>query len=519
MALLTTRRSLLLGAGAMSTAAVLGLRPGRALAQDAPPRKGGTFRLAVADFDTAETLDPQLNESRFMMQLQYQMRNCLIEVGPGGKLVPELATEWGSNDDLTEWTFKLRDGVEFHSGKTMAADDVVWSLNLHRGPDTVSETKALFEPVTDIQATGPNEVRITLAAPNSGFPSLLSMVTMLIVPAEDRDFDKGIGTGGYTLESYEPGVGSRVKRFPNYWKEGRAHFDEIEVKCIADVNARMTALQTGQVDAIAFVDTTTADLLKSMPGINLIQTRGKQHYAFSMNCTDPLFANPDVRMAMKLAINRQEMLDKILSGYGSIANDQPISEAYQYHNPNLVQHVYDPEKARALLQKAGAEGLTVPLHVAEAPFAGATNMAQLYAEQAAAAGITIDVKREPDDGYWSGIWGKRPMFATKWSGRPNEDVMLSLAYSREGIGSWNETSWDNEAFNKALVAARGEKDEEKRKQLYWECQRLIAEDGGMVAPVWADFLDATSDKVAHGELGNDWELDGARASERWWFKE
>ena len=161
----------------------------------------------------------------------------------------------------------------------------------------------------------------------------------------------------------------------------------------------------------------------------------------------------------------------------------------------------------------------MPLHVAEAPFAGATNMAQLYAEQAAAAGITIDVKREPDDGYWSGIWGKRPMFATKWSGRPNEDVMLSLAYSREGIGSWNETSWDNEAFNKALVAARGEKDEEKRKQLYWECQSLIAEDGGMVAPVWADFLDATSDKVAHGELGNDWELDGARASERWWFKE
>ena len=95
--------------------------------------------------------------------------------------------------------------------------------------------------------------------------------------------------------------------------------------------------------------------------------------------------------------------------------------------------------------------------------------------------------------------------------------MLTLAYSRESIGGWNETSWDNEAFNKALVAARGEKDAAKRKQLYWECQTLIAEDGGMVAPLWADFLDATSDKVAHGELANDWELDGARASERWWF--
>lgn len=518
MTLLTTRRSLLLGAGAMSAAAALGLNPGRALAQDAP-RKGGTFRLAVADFDTADTLDPQLNETRFMMQLQYQLRNCLIEVGPGGKLIPELATEWGGNDDLTQWTFKLRDGVEFHNGKTMTADDVVFSLNLHRGPQSVSESKSLFEQVADIQATGPNEVRVTLAAPNSGFPSLLSMVTMLIVPADDMDFGKGIGTGGYVLESFEPGVASRVTRFPNYWKEGRAHFDAVETRAIADVNARTTALQTGQIEAMAFVDTATAPLLQTMPGVKLIQTRGKQHYAFSMNCTDPLFTNPDVRMAMKLAMDRQEMLDKVLTGYGSIANDQPISDAYQFPNPNLEQHVYDPEKARALLQKAGAEGLTVPLHVAEAPFTGATNMAQLYAEQAARAGIVIDVKREPEDGYWSNIWGKRPMFATKWSGRPNEDVMLTLAYSRESIGTWNETSWDNEAFNKALVAARGERDDAKRKELYWECQRLIAEDGGMVAPVWADFLDATSDKIAHGEVANDWELDGARASERWWFAE
>ena len=517
MALLTTRRSLLLGAGAMSAAAALGIAPGRAWAQDAAPQRGGTFRLAVADFDTADTLDPQVNETRFMMQLQYQLRNCLIEVGPGGKLIPELATEWGSNPDLTAWTFKLRPGVEFHNGKTMDADDVVFSINLHRGEKTISEVKALLAEITDVKATAPHEVTVTLAAPNAGFPSLMSLVNLLIVPANDTDFDKGIGTGGYTLDSYEPGVGSKVTRFPNYWKEGRAWFDEVETRCIADINARTTALQTGQIDAMAFVDTTTAELLATGPGIKLIQTKGKQHYAFSMNCKNPLFTDPDVRMAMKLAIDRQEMLDKILSGYGSIANDQPISEAYEYFDPDLDQHSYDPDKARALLEKAGVAGLTVPLHVADTPFAGATNMAQLYADQAAKAGIVIDIKREPDDGYWSNIWGKRPMFATKWSGRVNEDVMLTMAYAREAIGGWNETSWDNDAFNKALVAARGEQDDTKRKALYWECQKLISADGGMVAPVWADFLDATSDKVAHGELGNDWELDGARASERWWF--
>ncbi|WP_323011036.1 ABC transporter substrate-binding protein [Paracoccus sp. (in: a-proteobacteria)] len=518
MALIFNRRSLLLGGGALAVASSLGLRPSPLMAQ-AAPRKGGTFRVAIADFDIADTLDPQLNETRFTMHVQYQLRNALIEVGPGGTLIPELATEWGANDDLTEWTFKLRQGVEFHNGKTLDANDVVFSINLHRGPDTVSETRALMLQITDVQAVAPDEVKVTLEAPNASFPALMAMVTMVIVPADDRDFDKGIGTGGYTLESFEPGVSARVVRFPNYWKEGRAHFDAIETRCIADVNARTTALQTGQIDAMGGVDTATAMLLTAMPSIKLLQTKGKQHYAFSMDTRDPLFVDPNVRLAMKLAMDRQEMLDKVLSGFGSIANDQPISEAYEYHNPDIPQHSYDPDQARALLEKAGASGLRVPLHVAEAPFTGATDMAQLYAEQASRAGITIDVRREPDDGYWSNIWGKRPMFATKWSGRVNEDLMLSLAYSRESIGSWNETGWDNDEFNAKLVAARGEKDEAKRKQLYWECQSLISTDGGMVAPLWADFLDAVSDKVAHGELANDWELDGARAGERWWFTE
>ncbi|MDO5603663.1 MAG: ABC transporter substrate-binding protein [Paracoccus sp. (in: a-proteobacteria)] len=517
MALITNRRSLLLGAGAMSAAAALGLAPQRGMAQDAP-QSGGTFRLAVSDFSTADHLDPQVNEYRFMMHLQYQIRNCLIEVGPGGVLVPELATEWGANSDMSEWTFKIRPNVEFHNGKTLTAEDVVWSLNLHRGEDTISAAKSLMQAITDITATGPLEVKVTLEGPNASFPAILSMINMLIVPADDRNFEAGIGTGGYILDNYTPGVRSLVRKNPNYWKEGRAHFDAIETHCIADINARTTALQTGQIDAMDSVDTTTAALLSALPGVALLQTQGKQHHAFSMNVTDPRFAERDVRLAMKLAIDRDEILDKIQAGYGSIANDQPLSKAYAYHNPDLEQHSYDPDRARYLLEQAGATGLTVPLHVSEVPFTGALNMAQLYAEQAARAGITIEVRREPDDGYWSNIWGKRPMFATRWSGRVSEDAMLTLAYSRQSVGSWNETSWDNEAFNNALVAARSEADDDKRRELYWECQRLIWEDGGMVAPIWADILDATSDKIGHGEIANDWALDGARCGERWWFK-
>jgi len=266
------------------------------------------------------------------------------------------------------------------------------------------------------------------------------------------------------------------------------------------------------------VDPSTANLLGLMPGIDLIQTQGKVHYAFSMMVTDPLFSDNRVRTAMKLSVNRQDMVDKVLNGYGSIANDQPISNAYAYYDPDLVQHEYDPDQAKSLLKAAGAEGLTATLHASNTPFTGAVDAAQLFSEHATASGININVSREPEDGYWSNIWGKKAFFASRWSGRANEDLMLSLAYSKESIGDYNETSWDNPAFNAVLVAARSEKDDAKRRALYNECQMIIAQEGGMIAPVWADFLDAKSSKLSTPEaISGDWDLDGNRCAERWWF--
>ena len=515
MNFLTNRRSVLFGATALGATALLGASGQPLRAQ---PVQGGTLRLGIGSFDSGETLDPQVSETKFMQNLQWQLRNNLIEVGAGGVLIPELATSWEANDDLTVWTFQLREGVQFHNGKTMTSEDVVFSLKLHMGEDSLSQVKALAAVMSEVEATGQNEVTITLHSGNAGFPAVMSLTCLYIVPADDMNFDAGIGTGPYILDVYEPGVKSVVRRNPNYWKADRAHFDSVEMLAIRDVNARTTALQTGQIDAMNAVDPTTGGLLAAMPGVDLVQTQGKVHYAFSMNTTDPLFADVRVRKAMKLAINRQDIVDKVLNGYGSIANDQPISSAYVYHDGDIPQHEYDPEQAKSLLAAAGAEGLATTLHASDTPFTGAVDAAQLYSEHAAAAGINITVAREPEDGYWSNVWGKKPFFASRWSGRANEDLMLSLAYSRKAIGGYNETSWDNDAFNTALDAARGEKDDARRRELYAECQMLIAEEGGMVAPVFADFLDAKSSKVSTPEaVSGDWDLDGNRCAERWWF--
>ncbi|MEO1193454.1 MAG: ABC transporter substrate-binding protein [Pseudomonadota bacterium] len=514
----TTRRSLLLGAGALGAGALLGASGLPLSARAAGPKSGGTFRIGTSDFSTSDTLDTQIIETRFVTLLNWQLRNNLIEIGPGGELVPELAESWDASADLKSWVFRIRKGVEFHNGQPLTAEDVVYSINLHRGEDTKSAIKALLGEVVEVKATDMHEVTITLSAPNASFDSILSVFALSIVPNETLEFSKGIGTGGYILENFDPGLRSVVKRNPNYWKEGRAHFDSVEVLGISDTTARTNALLTGEIHVMNFVDPSTARLVEQRDNVDLIQTPGKSHYAFAMRTNLDPYTDLQVRQALKFAIDREEILQKILSGYGSLGNDQPISAAYADYNGDLPQRSYDPDQARALMKAAGAEGAKFQLHTSDTPFTGAVDMAVLYSEHAAKAGIDIEVVREPQDGYWSNVWAKKPFFATRWSGRVNEDVMFSTAYSAAAIQTgWNEAHWTTNQLNTLLTEARSENDRDRRRQLYGEVQQLINMEGGTIIPVFADFIDAKSTDVSHGELSNNWDLDGARCSERWWF--
>lgn len=508
----------MLGIGAISSAMSLGAYPRMANSSDVKPKRGGRLRIGSADASLSDNLNPELVETQFAINLNLQCRNCLIEMGPKSSLVPELATEWSSSEDLKTWTVRLRRGVTFHNGKEFNSSDALYSVRLHMGEKSTSPVRALLAEVVDLTAPDADTISFTLSAPNAGFPSILANTSLVMLAEGDTDFNKGMGTGGYILETFEPGVRSVTRRNPNYWKEGRAHFDEIEMIGIKDVTARLTALQTDLVDAINFVDPTLAGLIETMPMMNLLRTPSKTFYTFAMNTAYGAFADLNVRTALKFAINREEMIEKVVRGYGTIGNDQPITPAYSYYNTNLQPKAYDPEKAKFLLAKAGHSDLTLDLHASETPFIGAVDAVQLYKEQAAMAGITINLHREPEDGYWSNVWSKKPFVVARWNGRANEDVMLSSGYSSGSIPTgWNDTKWHNEAFDKVLIAARGERDDARRRELYAECQNLISKEGGSITFAHTDILDATSSKVQLGELSSEWPLDGARCAERWWF--
>ncbi|MEM7403918.1 MAG: ABC transporter substrate-binding protein [Pseudomonadota bacterium] len=515
-----SRREFLSRASALGIAAGVpgALVSGSAYA--ATPKKGGSLKVGLGHGSTTDSLDPGTHENGMSQMVVFSYTNHLTEVDNTGKLVPELAASYDASTDARVWTFAIRKGVEFHNGKTMMPQDVVDSLNFHRAEDSKSAGKGLLTAVESIKVDGQNVV-ITLKEGNADFPFIMSDYHFPIMPSKDGkpDWQAGVGTGAYSIVKYEPGVRAQFKRNPNYWKEGRGHFDEVEILSLLDTTARQNAVMNGDVHFIDRVDTKTVHLIGRVPTVSILETTGTLHYTFPMRVDQKPFDNWDLRMAVKLSIDRNELVKKILSGHGALGNDHPISTSDQFHASELPQREYDPDKARAHLKKAGMEGASLELSAADAAFSGAVDAALLIKASAAKAGLKINVKKEPKDGYWSNVWNKKAWCACYWGGRPTPDWMFASAYTADT--EWNDTAWKTgeaaDRFNALVKQGRSELDNAKRKEIYAECQALIANDGGAVVPMFANYIHAHTKKLAHGDVAGNWGSDGGKMTERWWF--
>jgi peptide/nickel transport system substrate-binding protein len=509
-----SRRGVLQGAAAVGAAGLI--LPGTMGKAKAEPKRGGTLRVGIGHGSTSDTLDPGLWDALFVQVFAAARHNYLIEVGADGQLTPEIAESWESSDGST-WVFRIRQGVSFHSGKTVTPEDVLASLNHHRGDASTSAVKPFFAPVTDIRVDGQNVV-ITLDAPNADFPYLMSDYHLPVMPAVDGRLDvtSTDGCGGYIVESFEHGVQATLNRNPNYWKSDRAHFDRIELLSIIDPAARLNALITGTVDVIDQVDPATIPMLEARGVARVLSIPGNAHYVFPMDARAAPFSDNNVRLALKYALDRQEMVDKILGGHGAVSNDNPIGPANRYFNTEMEMKTYDPDRARYYLRQAGMDSLSVTLSVADAAFSGAVDAGVLFAETAAACGITINVERVPNDGYWDAVWMKAPFCASYWGGRAVEDHMFTTAYM--GGAAWNESFWDHPRFNELLLAARSEVDEDKRREMYMEMQQIVSFEGSTIIPMNNNYVMAAANAIATPErISSNWNLDGFRCVERWWM--
>jgi len=510
------RRQLFLGGAATA----LTLWAGTGAHAQTTPKAGGHLRLGLSHANTNDDYDPATWGTSAVVNIGLwgAVYNNLAEIGPDGQIVPELAESIEPSEDAKTWTFKLRKGVVFHDGKTLDSDDVVASLNHHRGPDSKSAAKGLVNAIADVKADGKDTVVVTLKEGSADFPVLCTDYHLVIGAARDGkiNWDACNGTGGYKFGSYQTGVRMALKRNPGYWKAGRAHFDEVELLALIDPAARMNAIVAGEVDAINRVDLKALKFLERNPDIVVEEVTGTQHFTLPMFMDTAPFTDGNIRLALKHAIDREALVRTILFGHGRPGNDSPITPANRYFAADIPVRQYDPDKAKFYLKEAGQSSLKVDLCAADAAFNGAVDTAILFKEHAAKAGIEINVVREPNDGYWTNIWLKKPFVMCYWAGRPTEDWMFSQVYAKGA--AWNDTHWQNERFNQLLLEARAELDTTKRRAMYHEMQQLVRDDGGAIIPMYANYVDARSKKIARGPtIGSNYDLDGWKCIERWWM--
>lgn len=481
----------------------------------AGPVKGGVLKMGLDGGASTNTLDPALAASQVPFHLTRAFGECLLEVNADGSLNTRIAESYESSPDAKVWTFKIRKGVEFHNGKTVTPEDVMQTMVRHSGEETKSGALGVMRGISRMRVDGDNFI-VELDEANADLPYLMSDYHLIIQPNGGMDTPAdGVGCGAFKILEEEPGVRYAFERFANYWDDSRAHFAGLELSVINDATARNAALQSGQVHLINRVAPKVAGLLNRAPGLSVKNVSGRGHYAFVMHCNADPFTSKELRNALKFAINREELVDKILRGYGTVGNDCPINAAYPLFDDSIPQREYDPEKAASLYKASGHDGSPIVLQIADTAFPGAVDTAQLFQASAQAAGIPLEIKREPDDGYWSDIWNKQPFCATYWNGRPVQDQMYSTAYL--STADWNETKFHNDSFDKMLVEAKGTLDEAKRKQLYSDMAYLVRDEGGLILPMFNDFVEGVSDKVQGWEKNGVFELMNGLAPVKCWF--
>jgi peptide/nickel transport system substrate-binding protein len=481
---------------------------------NATPKQGGKIRVATHSTSTKDTMDPaKLSLSSDYIR-GHMFYNGLTVIDANMKAQPELAESWESTDGATKWAFKLRKGVAFHDGKPLHADDVVYSLTRHWDAATGSSVKALAGMMTEVKADGADTVRITLASGNADLPIMLGTFHFVIIKKDTKDFATAVGTGPYVVKEFAPGIRTVGTRNANYWKPGKPYLDEIELIGIPDDNARVNALLSGDVQLITQLNARLVPQVESASNAKVFETKAGMFTGLVIMQDRTPSNSPGLALAMKHLIDREQMIKTVLRGYGTIANDHPIPPSNPYYCPDIPQHTLDIDKAKSLIAKAGLAGSKVQMYASTAAL-GSIDMAVMIQRNAQKAGLEIDVVRQPADGYWANTWMKQPLHFSNLHGRPTADIAFSLLFKSDA--EWNECRWKNPRFDELLLKARGESDDTKRRDMYWEMQHLVHDHAGRMIPAFPSLLDAHAGNLQGMQAIPTGGLSGYRFAENVWL--
>ncbi len=493
-----TRRHILwmggaIGAGALLTACGGGDEEptGSATGGTAKPRKGGTLRVGALGRAGAITRDPhgsQANESDYLIiSLLY---DTLTVPGAKPNTAPRLAASWKSSEDLKTWRFTLAKGAKFHDGSPVTAEDVVFSLKrLRATPAGASRLPGIQEK--NISAEGADTVVLVSDYANAELP-LLTRLTTFVVPkgTTDKDIAKAPGTGPFKLDWFRGGNARLVRN--DDWYGGEVYLDAIEVKIFESPQAMASALLAGQIDLASNVGAVAARTAESRKDIQTVRRPNDMAMPIVMRTADGPFADAKVREALRLAVDREAMVEQVLSGYGTVANDI-LGTGDPAYDKSVPQRTRDLARARELLKEAKFDtSRTYELYTTE-DISGLAESATLFATQVREAGVKIKVVKQESATFWDKTWLKGDLYTTYWG--TNDSVVFFASKTMVSDSGQNEAGWKDSAFDAAYQKAIGTADAARRTQLLKELQQIEYDSSGYLLWGMADGIDLAGPKV------------------------
>lgn len=457
------------------------------------PRRGGVWRMALHANPTAYPItipgalaDILVNKTIYNCLTQYQLKGNQIEV------VPDLAESWEANDDLTAYTFTLKQGVKWHDGEPFTADDVKFTFDAILNPSVNAALRGPVSSIDRVEVVDEYTVRFVLKRPFAPFPVMLGY-NQAIVPKhllEGQDLNQPtqfianpVGTGPFKFKEFVQGSHLEVVANPDYF-DGAPYLDGIVFKVIPDGNARVAQVKAGEVD-FAVIEPPQIDALKDAENVEIREAPQVNYYFFAVNHTVPRLQDPRVRRALSHAIDKQAIVDRVLRGYGQVATG-PINPLLgDYYNPNVATYEYDMEKAAALLEEAGwtkgPDGVLVNANGERFTILfngpkGFPVMEQVitYAQQQyqkLGIEVTLDIVDWPV--HLEKYHNLQYDLLMEWWITPPDPDLYDHYYSESTQNWW---AYKNPQLDELLVQARSEPDRAKRVQLYHEIQKLIADD-------------------------------------------
>lgn len=490
------RRSFIIAGSATALALTAGCGSGGSTEPDAKnaaagtPKQGGRLRAAFAGGGANETLDPHAANLFVDAARAKALFDKLADFGADLAPVARLAEKWEPNEALDTWRITLRKAA-FHDGKQVTAEDVLYSYRRIADPKGTFRAKASLEPIdlAASRAVDATTVEFKLKRPYAEFPNVLAAFGAYIVPKDAATFDKPIGSGPFSFVSFKPGSSLVVKRNDAYW-EGAPHLDELEFVIATEESARVSALLGGQVEYAHELNPATARTHEGKGKIEVVRLPGSAMQGFVMKTDRAPFDDKRVRQAFFLIADRKELVDGALSGAGEIGNDL-FGKGCQYYASSLPQRTQDLEKARALLKEAGAEGLKLTLDTAPAA-TGFVEAAGIFKEQAAEAGVTVEVKVGNKDTYWKDILNSGTFASYRSGAMPIESHISQRLLTGS---TTNATKWQQKDFDDLYQQAQSTRDAAQRAALYERMQRRLYDEGGFLIWGFADWIVATAPKV------------------------